>query len=352
MIRWLEAFEASALWLVWSGVTLALLTALGVVVDRLFYAAYAAHRRRVERRYEPLVAPALAGDAGARLAFSGVPARHRVIVAGLLLRPLVEDRTPARIAATRDVMRTMAILPLADAYLSSRVWWRRALALHVLGALQVTERAAEVVAALDDVNEDVRGAALDALGDLHDRRSLPAIVVRMHDPSLHRARRAAALAAFGSDAEAFVLDLSQVDEAHRLTYAKVLTVCGTAASRPTLRQWATDSRPEVRAAAFEALAHVGLDSESAALALRALAADQEPVRAMAVAALTGWGKTDESVSRVVAQHLDDSWPVALRAARALQAMPGAGASALAERARHPGLPGLLAKQMLWELRAQ
>ena len=71
-----------------------------------------------------------------------------------------------------------------------------------------------MIAALDDPHPDVRAAALDALTYLHDPASLPAIVVRLHDASLHPARRLAALAAFGPECESFLLDLSEVDTAH------------------------------------------------------------------------------------------------------------------------------------------
>src|SRR5262245_46909827 len=237
--------------------------ALGIVLYRAMYETYVAHRRRVERRYEPLVARALAGDAAARQSLVSSPARHRLVIAGLLIRPLIEDRDPVRIDATRDIVREMAILRLADQYLRSGLWWRRALALHALGVLQDTDRTAAIMAALDDGNEDVRAAALDALCDLKDPRSLAAIVVRLNDSSLHRGRRGAALAAFGSQSESFLIELARIDPAHRLNYAKVLAVCGTPLCRPVLSEWTGDGRPEVRAAAFEALAHVGLDSPSA-----------------------------------------------------------------------------------------
>ena len=129
---------------------------------------------------------------------------------GLLITPVFEDREPERIARTRALIRSTPLMPLLDRYLHSWWWWRRAMGLRGLGLVRMQERAPAVVAALDDVHADVRGAALDALADLADPMTLPAIVVRLHDGSLHRGRRAAALAAFGTACEAFLLDLADV----------------------------------------------------------------------------------------------------------------------------------------------
>jgi HEAT repeat protein len=181
---------------------------------------------------------------------------------------------------------------------------------------------------------------------MHDPASLDAIVVRMHDASLPRGRRAAALAAFGSDCEPFLLELSHVDATHRVNYARALAMCGTDRSRAALSLWTHDARTDVRAAAFEALGHVGLDADAARLAIEALESPEETVRAMAAYALHGWGGAGDAAAHL-AQHLGDVWPVAIRAARSLQSSP-AGLGELAARTSRPDLTGVLARQMLWQ----
>jgi HEAT repeat protein len=225
-------------------------------------------------------------------------------------------------------------------------WWRRALALRALGLVQVRERTPAIIDSLDDPRPQVRAAALDALTDMRDPAALPAVVVRLHDPSLHRGRRAAALTAFGSESEPFLLELARADHANRVNYARALGMCGTHQSRSALASWTRDSRPEVRAAAFEALAHVGIDEPSAALALEALDKDEERVRAMAAYALQGW-TGDRTAATHLARHLDDAWPVAIRAARSLKTMGPGGLSELQTSASRPDLAGILARQMLW-----
>jgi HEAT repeat protein len=226
------------------------------------------------------------------------------------------------------------------------MWWRRALALRALGLLQARDHTAQIIAALDDTHPDVRAAALDALTDEQDPAALQAVVVRLHDMSLHRGRRGAALKAFGSDCEPFLLEWSEVDPENRLDYIHALAICGTARSRPALCRWTRDPRVLVRATAFEALAYVGLDDDAARVAIEGLESDEPSVRAMAAYALRGWQGPGDAAARL-APHLDDEWAVAVSAARTLQSMGPAGSVELQARSTRQDLGGLLARQMLW-----
>ena len=331
--------------LLWISIALALAMTAVVVVERTALVLLLARSLRIGNRYSPLVRRALAGDDAALGLLVASPTRHRLAVARLLIEPLINDRDPARITRTGAIVGALSIIPIADRYLRSWLWWRRAVALRALGVLQLRDYTAAVVAALDDPHPDVRAAALDALTYLRDVASLPAVVVRLHDASLHPARRLAALAAFGPECEDFLLELSRVDAAHLVNYAQALAICGTFRSRPVLARWTHDARPEVRAAAFEALAHVGVDAEAAGLAIEALESADAPVRAMAAYALNGWtGSGDAAVH--LGRHLDDAWLVAVRAARSLRSMGSAGTIELQARAARSDLAGLLARQML------
>ena len=96
-----------------------------------------ARRLRIENRYSPLVRRALAGDDAALGRLVAGPARHRLAVARLLIEPLIDDRDPARIARTRAIVGALSFIPIADRYLRSWLWWRRAVALRALGVLQL-----------------------------------------------------------------------------------------------------------------------------------------------------------------------------------------------------------------------
>jgi HEAT repeat protein len=335
----------------WIAVGFAVMVAAAVAIERAVFGLLALRQRRIEQRYGPLLRRALNGDESARRALAAGSSRHRVAIAWLLLEPLIEDRKPARIEAARSVAEAISVPAIAGRYLRSRRWWRRALALRALGLMQSRSHAREIVGALDDANADVRAAALDALTDLRDPATLSAIVVRMHDASLPRGRRAAALSAFGQDCEPLLLDLAEIDPERRVNYARALALCGTVRSRPELCRWARAGRPELRAAAFEALAHVGLDDGAATLAIEALENPDARVRANAARALAGWTGAGDAPAHLGA-HLEDAWPVAVSAARSLQSMGEPGLVKLRACASRSDLAGLLARQTLWQAAAR
>jgi len=348
MIDLIFGFERLALWAVAVGTGLAITLTLSIVVERIALAIREAQLRRAERRYGPLIARALDGDQRAVRELAANPLRVRLRIARLMVGPLIADRDPRHIAATGAVVGALSLAPTVDRLLESRLWWRRTLALRSVGLLQAKNRIPAVVAALEDAHPEVRDAALDSLADMHDPVALPVIVVHLHNASLRRGRRAAAIAAYGSECEDLLLGLSSVDGEHRLNYARALAICGTERSRSTLGEWTRDARADVRAAAFEALSHVGLDALSASLAVEALESGDTDVRAMAAEALHHWND-DADAARHLGQHLDDTWPVAVRAARSLQSMPRSGTAQLRARADRPDLTGILARQMLWEI---
>lgn len=335
----------------WIGAFCALSMLLVVFLERCVVACNRIVRDRIERRYESVVKRAVEGDDAAVDELVNSPSRYRIVLAYLLILPLIHDRDRRRIARTRDIVRAMALIPLADRLLESYWWWRRALAVRALGLLQLRTHTGVIVAALDDPHAEVRAAALDAIADLRDPAALPALVVRLHDESLQQGRHAAAIAAFGSECEPFLLALAGIDPVNRLNYARALALCGTRQSRPLLCRWTQDARPEIRAAAFEALARTGLDDRAASLALRALESGDVKVRAMAAHALNGWSGGEEAVIRLT-RHLDDSWPVAVKAAQSLRTMQDAGIVALQVSALRPDLAGRLAQQVLWEAAGQ
>jgi HEAT repeat protein len=343
----LSEFARLAPLMVWAAVVFGLTMAAAVVVERAAVGLRQALSRHITQHYGPLIQRALEGDETARRELLASPARHRLAVARLLIVPLIEDRDPERIANTRAIAQAMSVVELADRYLRSWHWWRRALALRALGLVQARDHTPQLIAALDDAHPDVRAAALDALTDLHDPAAVPAIVARMHDTSLHRGRRGAALKAFGSSCEPLLLEQSDADPARRLNYTHALAICGTPRSRPILCRWTHDPRLEVRAAAFEALGYVGLDDDAARVAVEGLESDDPPVRAMAAFALRGWQGPGDAAARL-AKHLDDTWVVAIRAARTLQSMGHAGFVELQASASRADMAGLLARQMLWQ----
>jgi HEAT repeat protein len=348
----IHSFEHYVLLVVWTGLVFAVCMVTAVIVQRIALAIHDANVRRLAERYQPVIDRAMAGDATALAALAQVPKRHRLWVAKLIVRPIVLDRVPTQVAAARVVFRALPISDAIDRYLLSYWWWQRVLGLRGLSLMREPSGPPRIVAALDDADRAVRNAALDALADLLDPATLPAVVVRLHDSSVDRGRVLAAIEAFGSQGEPFLLSLAEADEEHRVDYARALALCGTGRSRPVLCRWTADERAPVRAAAFRALSRIGLDQHAAACALGALEtgdADAD-VRAMAAESLRGWTGGVEA-SATLARHLDDTWNVAVHAARSLQSITPAGRAELERYAGRQDLAGLLARQMLWESKA-
>src|SRR5262245_56104953 len=72
--------------------TFAVMMAVVVALERVFFALIARRTRRVESRYAPLIGRALAGEAAALQTLRDSPSRHRLDVARLLIEPLIDDR--------------------------------------------------------------------------------------------------------------------------------------------------------------------------------------------------------------------------------------------------------------------
>jgi hypothetical protein len=336
--------------MVWLGTFLVLVNLVAVVSERTIFALGKFRRRLLEHRYQPIAERAILGDPAARHRLVVSPRRHRFYVARLLVQPLYNRRDPERVAKVRAILDDMLLPADADRWLQSRLWWKRIAAVRAFGVLQMITRTPAIVAALDDENDDVRAAALDALADLRDPQSLQALIVRLHDESLPRGRRFAAVAAFGDAGETFLLEMSRMDTNNRADYARALRFCGTSLSLPALARWTQDPDATVREAAFEALGNIGLDDHTASLALQALEGEISSVRAMAAYALQDSRQSSE-IAAQLARHLDDRWPVAVRAAQALKKMGHTGVAALQTAASRPDLAGELARQTLWEVSA-
>ena len=168
--------------MVWAAVATAVTMAAAVVLERTEFGVQQALDRRRLRRYRPLVHRALEGDDTARDELLHAPTRHRIAVAWLVIEPLITDRDPARIVKARAVVQAMSLFPIADRYLRSRLWWRRARALRALGLIQATDHTPQLVDALDDPHPDVRAAALDGLTDMHDDGLEGGQVVHVRQP--------------------------------------------------------------------------------------------------------------------------------------------------------------------------
>jgi HEAT repeat protein len=329
------------------GTTLVFALFVLLVVHRLLRAAVAARRRRIADKYRPVIDAVLSDPEAALERVDAIPRRHRPVIVDLLMTPLrlVRGGQGARASAIAER------LELAERWrreLGARRWWKRSEAALAVGLLRDRRSSDALVRLLDDRHDQVRAAAIDALGQVGDPAAVPALLARLGTPNLHEhVRIVQALRGFGEAAAAALVEHghSRVDD--RRTVATVLSYVGGALAAPRLIEWARTGDTPTRAAAWNALATIGLDDRTFYHALKALQDDEPQVRAAAARALSRSGRADAAPG--LAARLDDEWDVAAQAARALMRLDDTGKAALRARLeRGPGLGHDLAHQMLWE----
>lgn len=348
LLTFAEAFRNALLPFILGGSAFLLLLLALLIGQRLVRAALEARVRSLTSRYSPLIDAALdsdsptASDAAAR-----IPRRHRPLLASLVLAPLhaVRGRHATRAA---DLADRLGLVEAWRRDLPSRRWWHRSEATLALGLLGDQAAVPALLGLLDDEHDQVRAAAIDALGQIGHPSAIAPLLLRLGDPTRHeRARLVQALRGFGGEATAALLAHGVRFPADRAQVASILAFVGGAAARDPLLQWAAGDDAGTRAAAWRALAAIGLDDRAFYHALKGLGDEAPAVRAAAAHALARSGRVDAAAH--LARHLDDEWAVAAQSARALAALgPDGRAELTARAARGPGLGHDLAQQMLWD----
>ena len=351
MLRIADAFRGALIpflvgaALVWTALILLLVVQRGIttLVER--------RRETVVSRLRPLVAAAIEGtDVGAAKRLAKAASWHRRL-AGTLLLHAVGALSGVPVVRARDAARALSLVALWRTDLEDHRWWRRADAARAFGVVGETGGFDLLITALDDPHEEVRAAAVDALGRLQDLRAAEPLIARISDQSRHqRVRIVDALRSLGPGAGPPLLAFARghVDLLPQLADLIALA-CGAAAT-DDLVTWFADERGDVRAAALSALGSTGVDDRTFYYALKGLTDADAGVRAMAARAL-GRSRRDEAAG-YLADRLGDEWEVAAHSARALAALSSAGRDVLAARAAGDQPGAALARQMLWEIDAR
>jgi hypothetical protein len=331
-----------------AGTAILLLMLVALIGQRLFRAAAHARRRSLVDRYRPIIDAALGSDSSHALDdAAAIPARHRPIAAEIVLSTLRVVRgghnDRARVLAER--------LGLTDGWrhdLASRFWWHRSEAALAIGLLRDKKAVPLLTPLLDDDHEQVRAAAIDALGQIGDSWAITPLLARMSQPARHeRARLVQALRAFGDRATRALVLHGQREAGDRALVATVLSYVGGAGAQEALLEWAAAPDADTRVAVWSALGTIGLNERAFYHAIKALNADESAVRAAAARALARSGRADAVPQ--LAGKLDDEWEVAAQSARALARLGAAGQAALQRRIDSgEGLGHDLARQVLWE----
>jgi HEAT repeat protein len=348
MLQLAEQFVDILVPLLFIGFALLAARLVALIAQRGARALFDRRRATIERRYREavdlLLQPRRSPDAATVLL--SAPRRDRRLIGAVLLAPL-QVATGEIISSVRYAATLIDLPRLWRDDLRSARWWRRADAVRALGLIRDGSAYDDVVRLIDDDHEEVRAAAIEALGLVGDVRALPALLRALSDASRYqRARVVEALGRLGEDAVRPLAAFAATHPRDTEVVAEVLGHIGGAAAVDDLLRWTASELTAVRVAAFRALGTIGLDDRSHYHALKGLTDPSPEVRAMAARALGRAGRAD--AARYIAALLDDEWIAAAHAARALRRLGVHGSRALEARARDAGLPGDLARQMLWE----
>ncbi|TAK15424.1 MAG: hypothetical protein EPO35_07425 [Acidobacteria bacterium] len=326
---------------------------VALVVQRVIRSSIDRRRALLESRFQPLVDRWLSERATpedrARLLRFG--RRSPLLLGRMIVAPLLSfSGGPVALGAGLAVDAGVAETWRQD--IRHRQWWRRAEAIRSLGVIKDAGSFLAMAVALDDDHEEVRAAAVEALGRLGDFRAVQELLARIPEQSRHqRVRIVDALRTLGADGgPALMESIRRRPDVLPFVADLVPAICGGAATEECLALCGHGDAP-VRAAALNVLGTIGLDDAGFYYALKSLADDDAGVRAMAARALGRSGRDDAAT--YLGEHLQEgNWTVAAESARALLGLHAAGASVLAASATGDGQAAALAKQMLWERQAR
>ena len=331
-----------------AGSAIVALLLVTLVVQRGARSVSQEKRRRLQKRYRPLVDSVLGKvtHGAAISALRRAPARHAPIIGDLLLAPL-RSMSGRPVEGARELARSVGLADRWRTELTHRHWWLRAGAARALGLIADPSAYEGLVAALDDAHDEVRAAAVEGLGRLGDARAVSELVARLPSQSRHqRVRIIEALREIGRAAGPQILEYARQHVESLPLVGNVLALTSGPVAVADVTNWCGHDRADVRAAALGALGTIGLDDRTYYHALKALGDPDPTVRAMAARAVGRSGRGD--AARYLARHLDDDWAVAGQSARALRDLGPDGLRRLEISAASGGPAAGLARQMLWE----
>lgn len=229
-------------------------------------------------------------------------------------------------------------LGIVDHYLErlkSRRWWFRAEACEKLGLMGSPRAVKPLIEGLSDPSSEVRLRATQALGQIGTSEALRPLVKALKSPGRWSAIRVSVVLILAGDEAVNVLleEFQWLPDHAKLSAVDIFARIRSLRSSPLLRELLTDSSPDLRARAANALGMLG-DPTAAPLLIRALEDGRWPVRAMAAKALGRLRETG-SIRALKGSLADPQWWVRANAAEALKAKGASGREALLEMLDSP-----------------
>jgi HEAT repeat protein len=297
---------------------------VGLIAFKLLKALQAAALERLVRRNRSLIS-LIAGENGA--ATESTVARLDLLGNRLVAEQIIDRAADAAKRAAGDFREVYDAAGVTQRYIAllerSKSWEKRAFAAEKLGRIGSAKALPALLAIIRDVrneDEDVRGAALRALGRIRDERAIPFLVEALGYPDTWLPPRIGEiLVSIGEPAIPLLqAELKRNSSEHvRMWAAEILGWLNATSAAYVLADALSDINPEVRAKAAGALGKIK-DDRAVSKLLELLVSDPVPfvrVKASQALGLIGHPAVIDYLINILK---DPEWWVRVRAVEALE----------------------------------
>lgn len=228
----------------------------------------------------------------------------------------------------REAFERLGIVDHYLKQLESRRWWLRGEAAEKLGLIASEKSTDALVARMSDPMPEVQVRAAQALGSIGTERSLRPLVLALKDAGRWSAIRVAGMLISAGDEAVDVLleEFDHLPDHAKISATDIFARIRSLRASSLLRQLLSDTNPDLRARAANALGMIG-DPTAADLLRSSLGDSEWAVRAMAAKAL-GRLRESGSIEALSGALTDPQWWVRANAAEALKNKGPAGQDAL------------------------
>ena len=307
---------------------LILIVVLALVLERMAIKILEGYRKGRITKFEPhilnlLIEPSATGP----LEHGHLPGDKRYIKEVLL------EQANQLKGVDKEQMTSVFVhlgyVPLEIKALRSWRWWRRLEAVVNLGTMQSQLAVSPLIKAVRDPVEDVRLAAVRALGELNNSQGLRVLLDALEDSEKWDGDRILEiLASMGSEIRSEIVPriLSSRNPRSRRMYAQLCGLLRLPESVESLTQLVEESDPSTRAMVVEAFGRIG-DWAVVGKVIELLGDDEPEARAGAARAL-GFLDDISSLENLREALSDTNWRVRHNAAESLFRLGGPGEDAL------------------------
>lgn len=308
---------------------------------------YAEERKR---RFEPHVLNLLNDPTATEPLQQGLRLGDKHFIKELLLEQASQLKGSDRLSMTGVFEKLGYVNRELNVLSSGGTWWRRLEAAIDLGIMRSRSAASALIDAVRDPEDDVRLAAVRALGELNEPRGLGILLDSMEE-GVHWPRNSVAEVVAGlgpgvaPEITARLESTSNIEA--RLLYVHLCGLLRISTVVGLLVSLLRDPDKNIRMAAAQALGQLGDESAVPGL-LTALDDDIPEVRAQSAKAMGNLGDK-QAVAKLKRALSDEHWQVRHNAAESLYRLGREGSAALHEAScSHPPPACLAASQILAE----